>query len=520
MSLWNTETKVGLVVFVGLAFLGILLMTATDSPWTTGGDNLSVHFNHVSDLRVGARVQLSGVPIGKVTDIKLIKAENKVEVRMSVKEAFEWLKEGCELRIDTIGFVGEAYVAMSNGPVTARLLTPMDLPLAGKDTLRMSDIFEETYDSVTKATQLIDLANEFMWENRTDVNAGITEIRNLTNRTTQALERVASSTEEILTTFNRIAVENDVRFQQTLRQVNRLMGELENDAHAISSYAGDITRTVYDLVHRNAGPAEETISNLRASSSDLRKVVLQLRQDFNVLNEELSALISESRSVIDTERPKVDQILGNLASSTKRLDEFQDSINQFLETVQYGDGSVAQLLNNPDVFNEARMTLHTVNDTMTSVKALSQTLDQKSDQLKLPSRAWDYELRYLSREESLHTEIAFLLLPTLNQRYRFGLGIRHEDVKFEFQYNYDFNDHFRARAGFMRSRPGAGLDIWLLSRRLGLTVEGTRLTSRYPELNTELTLKLFPYGHIILGAENLTDEIRYTAGFRIAAKNW
>jgi hypothetical protein len=100
------------------------------------------------------------------------------------------------------------------------------------------------------------------------------------------------------------------------------------------------------------------------------------------------------------------------------------------------------------------------------------------------------------------------------------LGIRHEDVKFEFQYNYDFNDHFRARAGFMRSRPGAGLDIWLLSRRLGLTVEGTRLTSRYPELNTELTLKLFPYGHIILGAENLTDEIRYTAGFRIAAKNW
>ena len=323
MNLWNTETKVGLVVFIGLAFLGILLMTATDSPWTTGGDNLSVYFNHVSDLRVGARVQLSGVPIGKVTDIKLIKAENKVEVKMSIKDAFEWLKEGCELRIDTIGFVGEAYVAMANGPVTARLLTPIDLPLAGKDTLRMSDIFDQTLNSITKATQLIDSANKFMQENQTNVSEGITEIRNLTNRTTQALERVASRTEETLTTFNRITVENDLRFQQTLRQVNRLIGELENDAQVLTSYAGDITRTVYDLVHRNAAPAEETISNMRASSSELRQVVAQLRRDFNVLNNELSALISESRNIIDTERPKVDQILGNLASSTERLDKLQ-----------------------------------------------------------------------------------------------------------------------------------------------------------------------------------------------------
>lgn len=520
MRLWNTETKVGLVVLIGLAFLGMLLMTATNSPWTASGDNLRVHFNHVSDLRVGARVQLSGVPIGKVTHIELVRAENRVEVKMRVKEAFEWLREGCELRIDTIGFVGEAYIAMTNGPVHARLLTPMDLPLVGKDTLRMSDLFDQAQDSVVKATQLVDSANTFMQENRTNVHEGITEIRNLTNQTTHALERIVSSTEETLTTFNRLVVENDRRFLQTLRQVNNLMGELENDAQILSSYAGDITRTVYDLVNRNAGPAEETIRNLRASSSELRQAVAQFSKDFNVLNDDLSALIAASRNVIDTEQPKVNQILGNLANSTERLDELQVNLNHFLEKVQYGDGSFARLVNDPDVFNEARMTLHAVNDTMTSFRELSQTLDQKSEQLKLPPRAWDCEVRYLGLDKSLHAEIAFLLLPTVNQRYRLGLGIRHEDVKFEIQYNYDFNDYFRARAGFMRSRLGAGMDIWLLSRRLGITVEGTRLTSRYPELNTELTLKLLPYGHIVVGAENLTNGIRYTAGFRIAAKNW
>ena len=46
------------------------------------------------------------------------------------------------------------------------------------------------------------------------------------------------------------------------------------------------------------------------------------------------------------------------------------------------------------------------------------------------------------------------------------------------------------------------------------------LDKRSAELDTELSWRVFPHGHIIIGAENLNDEIRYTAGFRLAAKNW
>ena len=135
--------------------------------------------------------------------------------------------------------------------------------------------------------------------------------------------------------------------------------------------------------------------------------------------------------------------------------------------------------------------------------------------------AWDYELRYLSLEESLHNEFALLLVPSLNQRLRFGFGVRDKDVKFEGQYARDFlDDACAGRIGFMRSRAGLGIDAWLLSRRLGLTLEGFHLTSKTPELNAELAWRFFGNGHLILGAENLTDDIRYTAGIRLIGSNW
>jgi hypothetical protein len=138
----------------------------------------------------------------------------------------------------------------------------------------------------------------------------------------------------------------------------------------------------------------------------------------------------------------------------------------------------------------------------------------------LPQVGWDYELRYLSLEERLHNELAFLLSPDTKSHYRFGIGVRDENIRFEFQYAYNVTDFFRARAGFMRSRVGMGFDLWLLSDRLGISLEGIGLTSGQPELNTEVALRFFRYGQFLLGVENVTGERRWTTGFRFFASGW
>ena len=520
MNWWNLQVKVGLVVIIGFILLLVLLYNASNSPWAASGDLLQVNFSFVNDLRVGAAVHLAGVQIGKVTSIELSEDGNRVEVQMRAKGAFRRLRVGCRVKIGIIGFVGEAYIDLANGPPGNPPLRPVDLPLTGEDPIGVLGVLEQAEQTVMQVTQLIESANQLIQANQSHVSDGITEMGGLVTQTKHALESIVKRTDETITNLNRIAQANDFRLQQTFRQFHRLINQLESDSLVISSQASDLTRTVIDLVDRNSAPVEQIIADLQASSASFRQTSQQLDQNLTELKSELSDLILQSQNVIETEKSKVDRLLDNLTTITGDLDGLGDNLTKFLDKVQHGEGSIAELLNKPNAINEAQEALRTAEKTMLAIQDLSRTLDQKSKRFQFPELAWDYELRYLSLEEHLHNELAVLLLPTPNQRYRFGLGVRQEDVKFEFQYGYDFANYLRARIGFMRSRVGLGLDIWMLSRKLGLTIEGTRLTSKNPELSTEMSWRIFPYGYIIVGAENLTEDIRYTAGFRLAARNW
>ena len=521
MGSWTVQVKVGLVVIIGFISLVILLMNASNSPWSTGGDLLRVNLGTAGDIRVGAAVQLAGVRIGKVTSVELNKDGTRVEVQMRVKDAFQRLRQGCRVKIGVIGFVGEAYIDLTNAPVGNPTLRPTDLPLTGQDPLDFLGLFARAEQVVIQGTQLTESASQLIQSNQTSISDGIAETRELIKQTNRAVEAIVGSTEETVRTLNRVARENDFRFAQTFRRFNRLMDQLESDSLRISSQISDINRTVLGFVNRNSPTVEHLISDLQTSAAKFRQTSQQLEQDLTELTSELSDLIAQSRGVIETESPKVDQLLGNLTNATEDLDGLRDNLTQFLDTVQHGEGSVAQLLNKPDVLDEARDTLRTADNTMLAVRDLSRTLDRRSKKFKLPELGWDYELRYLSLEESLHNELTFLFFPSPNQRYRFGFGTREEEVKLEFQYGYDFTDYLRGRFGFMRSKVGLGFDLWLLSKKLGITIEGTHLTSKDPELGTEVAWRFWPYGQIIIGAEDLTSgDIRYTAGLRFSSRNW
>lgn len=521
MGAWSVQLKVGFVLIIGVAVLIILIMNAANSPWSVSGELLRVNFNNAGDLRVGAKVQLAGVQIGKVTSVELNQDGTRVEVQMRIKDAFQRLRQGCQIKIGVIGFVGEAYIHLTNGPVENPNLKPTDLPLTGQDPLDLSELATRGDHIVKQGTQFLESANQFMESNQTNISASIVEMRALIEQTSRALTEIVSSTEETVKNLNRIAQENDFRLAQTYKRFDRLMNRLENDALLISSQIGDINRVVLELVNRNSSPVEQLISDLQAGATTFREMSEQLNQDLDRLTAGLSDLIAQSQEVIATEKPKVDKLLENLTDATQKLDGLHNNLTQLLHTVEHGEGSIAQLLNKPDALDEVRNTVKTVDETMLAFHDLSQTLDRRLEELKTPEFGWDYELRYLSFEENLHNELGVLLFTSGNQRYRLGLGTRAEEIKVDFQYGYDFTDNLRARAGFMRSKVGLGFDVWVLSRKLGITIEGTHLTSKNPELGAEVAWRFLPYGQIIIGAEDLASgDIRYTAGLRFTSKNW
>ena len=521
MGSWSVQLKVGLVVIIGVVLLIVLIVNASNSPWSVSGELLRVNFNNAGDLRVGAKVQLAGVQVGKVTSVELNQDGTRVEVKMRVKEAFQRLRQGCQVKVGIIGFVGEAYIHLTNGPVENPNLKLADLPLTGKDPIDLSELATRGDYIVRQGTQFLESANQFLESNQENISASIAEIRALIEQTNRAVTDIVEVVDETAENLNRIAQENDFRLGQTYKRFDRLMDRLESDALLISSQIGDINRTVLELMDRNSSPVEQVVADLQTSATNFRQLSEGLDQDLAELTSGLSDLIAQSREVIETETPKVDQLLENLTDAVQELDGLRDNVNQLLYTVQHGEGSIAQLLNKPDALNEMRHTMKTVDETLLGFQDLSRLLDQGSEQFKLPVFGWDYELRYLSLEESLHNELGVLLIASDRQRYRLGLGTREEEIKLDFQYGYDFTNHLRGRVGFMRSRVGVGFDVWLLSRKLGISLEGTRLTSENPELGAEVAWRFFPNGQIIIGAEDLiSGNIRYTAGLRFLSKNW
>ncbi len=521
MRSWSVQFKVGLVLILGVVVLILMTVYAANSPWSARGELLQVNFDNAGDLRVGAMVQLAGVRVGKVTRIELNTEGTRVEVQMRVKDAFQRLRQGCQVKIGIIGFVGEAYIHLTNGPVGNPNLQPADFPLTGQAPHDISQLVLQVDQTVSQGTQFIASANQLIESNQANISASIVEMRVLIEQTSHGITEIVGGTNEAIKNLNRIAQENDFRLAQTYKRFDRLMNRLESDALLISSQIGDINRAVLDLVNRNSSPVEQLILDLQTSATNFRQMSQQLDQDLAMLTAGLSDLIAQSKEVIATEKPKVDQLLENLTNTTQELDGLSDNLNQFLHTAQHGEGSIAQLLNKPDTLNEVRNTVKTVDDTMLAFQDLSRMLDRGSEKFKIPEFGWDYELRYLSLEESLHNELGVLLFASGNQRYRLGLGTREEEVKLDFQYGYDFTDNLRGRVGFMRSKVGLGFDVWLLSRKLGITFEGMHLTSKNPELGAEVAWRLLPYGQIIIGAEDLTSgDIRYTAGLRFSSRNW
>lgn len=521
MNFWTASVKVGVMVLIGIIGFTFLLTSAENWPWATAGEEVTFQFGAVNGLYVGAGVFLYGVSIGKVTAIELRPDENNVHIKAKVKNAFEWLREGCGARIAMNGFVGEIYIALENGPIGGPALKPVNLPIIGKDPVNALVLLEQTSAGMTQAIELTAAANEVLQANQDSIQLAIKEIREVVALTGKTIEKLSADSEDTVQTLTQLALANDKRFQETLLKLNNLLTQLEGDSMMVSSQISDITREVLRLMNQNSPKLNTIFSDIRATTSEFRQMSQGFRADFDALATQLSDLVSQGSGVLETGEANITPILENLQKTTAAITAIEENLNRFLTTLNEGEGTVAQLLNTPEPLEDVQRTLQNLDETMGAVTQLSQETEKQLERLTLPEIGWDYELRYLSLEERLHNELALSLSTGPTARYRIGVGVRDEKVQFELQYVHSFTDYFQARAGFMRSKVGAGLDMWLWSRRLGIGVEGVGLTGQAPELNAELTFRFFRYGQFLIGAENFTaDERRWTTGFRFFASEW
>ena len=111
------QTAVGIFVLLGLVCVAYLtIKLGRMELFETKGFELNARFNSVSGLRVGADVEMAGVPVGRVAAITL--DDNPTMPRALVRMVLDrdlGLSEDTIASVKTSGLIGDKYINLQPG---------------------------------------------------------------------------------------------------------------------------------------------------------------------------------------------------------------------------------------------------------------------------------------------------------------------------------------------------------------------------------------------------------------------
>jgi phospholipid/cholesterol/gamma-HCH transport system substrate-binding protein len=113
--------SIGLFILIGLGCTAYLAMTLANTTFFSGDSYIiSAKFTAVNGLRPGSNVEISGVAVGKVSDIALDQTLYQAVVTMQVQNAVG-IPVDSVAAIKTSGLIGDKYVSITPGAAAAML---------------------------------------------------------------------------------------------------------------------------------------------------------------------------------------------------------------------------------------------------------------------------------------------------------------------------------------------------------------------------------------------------------------
>jgi phospholipid/cholesterol/gamma-HCH transport system substrate-binding protein len=293
----SLESKLGLfvVLAVGAAFVIIEMLGGPEH--FMRGYRLYALFANVQELKVGDRVKMAGVEVGRVEKIELEGEQARVTLK---------LKRDVEVKTDSVasvkftGLMGQNFVSLDFG-------TP-DAPLAKDGAVLTS---REQPDLSVVMAKIDDVA---------------TGVQNLTKSFS------GLKLDELLGPFIDFMKDNRAPLTATISNINSVTFQ-------VSQGKGTVGKLIYDQTLYNS--ALDTVSNLQATLTDARGAVADAR---NIVSQINAGQGTVGKLVKD------DKLYNETTASMTNLKEILEKINQ-------GQGSVGKLINDQEFYKNAKMTL-------------------------------------------------------------------------------------------------------------------------------------------------------------------
>jgi phospholipid/cholesterol/gamma-HCH transport system substrate-binding protein len=288
-------------MFVALAVIvAVLIMETLGGPdWFRRGYHLNAEFNNVQDLKLGDRVKIAGVEVGKVDKIGLDETNNKVHIVMKLRRDVI-VRTDSTATIKFTGLLGQNFVSLDFGSPTS--------PQAADGAMLAS-------------------------VEQPDLSAMM-----------QKIDNVATGVENLTKSFTGVKIDDLLGPLTDFLKANRgpLTATIAN-FQAVSAQIAEGKGTVGKMINDDAlyNSLYNTATNLQDVGSDIK------------------ATIADARGLLDRAKTG-DGTVGKLLNDDKLYREATDAMSnlrQVLEKINQGKGSVGTLVNDKEFYNNAKLTL-------------------------------------------------------------------------------------------------------------------------------------------------------------------
>lgn len=308
------ETRLGIFFALALVVAIIILEMVGAADFFTPGYRVKAAFKNVQELKRGDSVKMAGVEIGKVEDINLVGDEALVQMKINGKYD---IRSDAKATIRFTGLMGQNYVAIEGG--------------------RSKQMVEHT----NKKESITQLASE----EQPDLSAMMVKLQHVADNVEGLTKSFSSENfSTLLGPILNIFTENRTNISVIVSNVRRVTDDVAQGQGMVGKMIHDTN--FYQSVYH-------TVTNLQAASDDFKGVLSQA----NGMIGQASGFIGTARAIADDVQAGKGTIGKLMTDPTPfyQITNSLGSLSEIMAKVNKGTGSVARVLNDQELYNNAKL---------------------------------------------------------------------------------------------------------------------------------------------------------------------
>lgn len=476
----SPEAKVGLFVLLGIILLVYMSLRLGGIKFGRAeGYRLTVDFDSASGLDKDASVRVAGVEVGRVREITLKndKAHLILEIRPGVKVGRDFTAV-----LTTKGLLGEKYLELIPGSPTAPPLKE------GEEITRT-----QSYADMDKLITIL-----------SDVSG---DVKNVTESLSKVLggdegemtlRNIVKNIEEISFRVNRIVAKNDAQLEHVLKNLDEFTSMLKNEGPGITAELKTAVKNLNEALIKTSSNLNQMIDenrgNLKEGVENLKTASLSLQQAMDTVNKVTKEIA-----------PGISATFNSVGSIAKKIDK--------------GEGTIGKLINDTELHENINKTVSGINNYIAKTESFHMFIGYRGEylfdardtksyfSLRIQPKADKYYLlevvddpRGKRRKETTETVVGSTTTTSVETKTS-------EALKFSAQIAKRLKSVI-LRGGIIESTGGAGIDYYMYSDRLKLSLEAFDFSQKgNPHLKASSTVYLSKFFYLTAGYDDFVSKV-------------